>query len=264
MAPKKKTESNITETATPAKRVTIVRKSSMEWKQLLEQVKTNHWRRLIVTIQLRDKLLAGKPANLDAAEAMIKARGLGDVVEARLEEVTDPAERAKLAESAATVGLCEFHRREGKPGIWFPTNNLKAMIKESWSVLGFRVSERGSRGALAEGTFVYSMAEESEERNWRYLGEKPDGVYTGVAHTTGPSGPVSSIKRHEYVVRPKLTFEVAIEAEVNAVKLPEEKIARMLYHAGEHGLGACRSQGFGMFDVVDVHEVGTEEPVQAA
>lgn len=253
MPPKKKTEDG------EPKRVGIVRKSPMEWMGLLAQVQKNHWRRLRVTIQVRDRLMAGKPASLDAAEAMIKARGLGDVVEARLEEVTDPAEREKLAQQASTAGLCEFHRRPGRLGLWFPTNNIKAGVKENWSVLGFRNSERGSRGALAEGMFVYGLAEGPEERGWLFLGIEPDGVYTGVSHTTGPSGPVSSIKRHEFVLRPKLTFEIAIELETNAPKLPEDKIARTLYHFGEHGLGACRSQGYGTFDVVSIEEVDVEE-----
>ncbi len=253
---KKKTDS--ADTAEAVKRVTIEPKSSSQWMQMLKHARETHWRRLRVTIQIKEKLLAGKPANLDAAAAMIAARGLGDVLEAKLQEVTDPAEREKLAQAASTVGFCEFYRREGKPGIWFPSNQIKACWRENWSVLGYRNSERGSRGAIAEGTFVYAVSDDPIEQQWIYLGEKPDGVYTGVAHTTGPSGPVSSIKRHEFVIRPRITFEIAIERELNALKLPDDKMARTLYHAGEHGLGASRSQGFGTFVVENIEEVGFE------
>lgn len=235
-------------------RTAVVKKSPTDWMSLIKQVAEDHWRTLEVTIKVRDRLLAGKPASLDAAQAMIKARGLEDVLEAKLEAVTDPIERAKLAEEASTAGLCEFHRRDGYPGIWFPTNHIKAGLKENWSVLGLRVEHRGSRGALAEGVFVFSPSENPVERDWVWLGSSPDGVHTAVAHTTGPSGPVSSIKRHEYVLSPELTFRIAI-AQAIAEKLPDDAMARTLYHFGEHGLGACRSQGFGRFDLVNIREL---------
>lgn len=257
MPPKKKTDT--AEGAEP-RRVTISRKSPMQWMALMDEVKKDHWRTLRVTIQLREWLMAGKPARLDAAQAMIKARGLEDVVEAKMEAITDPVERAKMADQVSDEGLCEFHRREGKTGIWLPTNNLKASLKEGWSVLGLRMSERGSRGALAEGVFVFSVPPEGadpSERDWIYLGEKPDGVHTAVSHTTGPSGPVSSIKRHEYVIRPRFTYDIAIASAV-AEKLPDDGMARTLLHQGEHGVGACRGQGFGRHDVVSIVELGAE------
>ncbi len=230
------------------------KRNATDWATLLNEVKTDHWRNLNVTIQLREWLLAGKPAKLDAANAMIKARGLEDVLEARRALITEPADRAELAEEVQDEGLCEFHRREGMPGLWMPANNVKAGLKENWSVLGYRVAHRGSRGALAEGVFVTAGVEGSAEADWIFVGasEQP-AIYTAVAHTTGPRGPVSSIKRHEYVVRPRLWFTIHV-ARAIAGKLPDEAIARTLYHFGEHGLGACRSQGFGRFDVQSVEE----------
>lgn len=240
--------------------VAIRKKAPTDWTSLIKQVEADHWRRLRVTIRVREKLMAGKPAKLDAAEAMIKARGLEEVLEARLEkklETADEAGKEAMAEEVKDEGLCEFHRREGKPGIWFPTNNLKACLKENWSVLGLRVEHRGSRGALAEGVFVYAVTEpgaDPAERDWIFLGEKPDGVETAVSHTTGPKGPVSSIKRHEFLVRPSLTFEIAI-ARAIAEKLPDDGMAKTFVHAAEHGIGACRSQGFGRFNIESVEEL---------
>ncbi len=252
MAKPKKTE---TDDTTP-KRVIIRAKSPVEWKGLLTTAAEQHWRKLRIEIQIRDMLLAGKPANLDAANAMLKARGLEDHVEAAA-DIIDPTERKAAADKIASdEGLCEFSRRPGKPGIWMPSNNIKAGFKENWSVLGLRVEVRGSRGALAEGIFVAGIGEGSEERDWVYLGEKPDGVHTAVAHTTGASGPVSSIKRHEFVKTPKIVFEVMIaNAKAVSDKISDDELAKTLVHYGEHGLGACRSQGFGRFDIVSVQEV---------
>lgn len=244
--------------------VIIQPRKPTDWGALLVKVASNHWRTLRLEIQIRDRLLAGKPAKLDAAKAMIKARGFEDVLEARQAVVTDPTEREAAAEEVKDEGLCEFHRRDGKAGIWFPTNNFKAGLKENWSVLTLRQKNRGSRGAMAEGVFVFSepdpalteagKPQENAERDYVYLGIEPAGVHTAVSHTTGPSGPVSSIKRHEYLVRPRLVFHIAI-ADAIRDKLPDEDFARTVYHFGEHGLGACRSQGFGRFDVVSLTEL---------
>lgn len=265
---KKKTDDTDDKKDEPKKRVIIRAKTPMEWKALLTKAEDEHWRLLRVEVQVRDKLLAGKPANLDAANAMLKARGLEDKMETA-EMITDPVARQEAADKIAKdEGLCEFSRREGKPGIWMPSNNIKAGLKENWSVLGLRVAVRGSRGALAEGLFVSGPnPATTEERDWIYLGEKPDGVYTAVAHTTGPSGPVSSIKRHEYVTKPKVVFEVMITQVANVSdKISDDEFAQTLVHFAEHGLGACRSQGFGKFDVVSVEEIarGTGKPELAA
>lgn len=279
MPPKKKTdENNETETATK----TIVRpKDSTEWRGLLKKAESEHWRRLRVDVRMREKLIAGKPAKLDTATIMLKARGLEDQIEAI--PVDDPELRKQAAEAVMQdEGLCEFHRRSQlvkgpdgvfverlMPGIWFPTNNIKAGLKENWSVLGLRQEHRGSRGALAEGVFVTadltrirtkdeeaarSKGEDGFDRvelDYIYLGAQPHGTYEAVAHTMGPQGPKHSVKRHEYVLRPEFSFIVTI-AQAVAQKLPDDAFAATMVHFGEHGMGACRSQGFGRFDVLNV------------
>lgn len=251
--PKKNLDPNaVTE---EVKRVIVRAKDKDAWSKLLKQAADTAWRTLRIEIQIRDRLLAGKPASLDAATAMLKARGLNEFV-AEAEDITDPTERALAAERIAKdEGLCEFARRSGKPGIWLSSNNIKAGVKESWSVLGLRNSVRGSRGALAEGIFVNGLGG-GEEGGWIYLGEKPDGVFSSVAHTTGPMGPVSSIKRNEYVEKPRIVFEVIIaNAKSVSEKVSDDELASALTHFGEHGLGASRSQGYGRFDVVSVEEI---------
>lgn len=258
MARPKKKEAETTDTETEEKKRVIVRaKQPFEWNTLLKKASAEAWRKLRVEIQVRDKLLAGKPASLDAAQAMLKARGLEDQMDA-VSEIVDPEARAAAAQKIKTdEGLCEFSRRKGKPGIWMPSNNLKAMLKENWSVIGLRMKVRGSKGALAEGLFVCAAdCTDSAERDWIYLGEAPNGVHQAVAHTTGPSGPVSSIKRHEYVEKPKVAFEVWIANAMSvSEKISDDELAATFVHATEHGTGACRSQGFGKFDVIEVREL---------
>jgi hypothetical protein len=264
MAPKSK-KTDDTDADKKPQRVIIRAKSPMEWQGLLKKANENAWRKLRIEIQVNDKLLAGKPANLDAANAMLKARGLEDFV-ASAEDITDPAEKAKMAEQVSVnEGLCEFSRRPGVPGIWMPSNNVKAGLKENWSVLGLRVAVRGSRGALAEGLFVAGIGDKPEDRDWIYLGEKPTDILTAVAHTVGASGPVSSIKRHEYVLRPRLKFEVWIAtADSVSDKISDDELAKTLVHFSEHGVGACRSQGYGKFQVISIEEVGMVAPAELA
>ncbi len=239
-----------------AQRVVIRAKDKDAWGKLLKTASDTAWRTLRIEIQIRDRLMAGKPANLDAAKAMLKANGLEDEFVVQAEDIIDPTERKEAAERIAKYeGLCEFARREGHPGIWMPSNNIKAGLKENWSVLGLRNSVRGSRGALAEGIFVNGLGG-GVEGDWIYLGEQPSGVATGVAHTTGAMGPISSIKRNEFVTRPRIVFELIIaNAKSVSEKISDDELAATLTHFGEHGLGANRSQGFGRFDVLSVEEI---------
>ena len=160
---------------------------------------------------------------------------------------------------ASEAGLCEFHRRDGVKGIWFPCNHIKAGLKENWSVLGLGMEKRGSKGALAEGMFVYSDirsdAGKLDGLDWIYLGTEPDGIEEGVVHTNGPKGPMSSLKRNEFVVGREITFYINIAVDVHAKFGGDEGLAKTLVHFQHHGLGASRSQGFGKFDLLSVEDV---------
>lgn len=239
------------------KKVVIEPKDRERWAALLKEAGSIHWRSLKVIIRFRDKLLAGKPKSLKVAEAMVKARGLEDRLQVK--EITDPNEVAEEVKIASEAGLCEFHRREGKPGIWYPCNNIKAGLKENWSVMGLSYEKRGSKGALAEGVFVYSDVKSAKgdmnELDWIFLGKEPDGIEEGVVHTNGPTGPRSSLKRNEYVVGREVTFYVNIATAVLSKLDGDQGLAKTLVHFQHHGLGASRSQGYGKFDIVSVEDV---------
>ena len=243
----------------------IAPKKRTDWNSLLQKARDDAWRKLLVTIQIREKIHAGKPVNLNAANAMLKARGLEDQIEPLPE---DPEKRAEVAEVVVDEGLCAFVRREGRPGIWFPSNHIKAGLKENLSVLGITKAVRGSRGAMAEGVFVFGVTKPEDpsiERDYVFLGEQPDGVDQSVTHSMTPKGPIAAIKRNEFVLRPRIAFEVWIAADkrANTQVLSDEDLAKVLIHFGEHGLGANRSQGVGKFDVVSVTELN-QKPEEAA
>lgn len=246
----------------PADAPAIVQpKSPGQWQTLLAAAGQSHWRVMRITIQIRERLLAGKPRDLNVANAMLKARDLEDQIEAVPAE--QPARGIEAARVAENEGLCEFHRRPGKEGIWLPTNNVKAGIKENWSVLGYRREHWGSKVSLAEGTFVYGdrpndqiNAPASIEDDYIFLGAEPDGVASAVCHSEIRGEAFSSIKRNEFIEARELKFLVKIAARL-APKIPDEAFAAMLVHFGEHGLGASRSQGNGKFDVTGIEEINT-------
>ncbi len=237
--------------AAPKNHTTIQPKTAAKWGELLQAAQGEHWRKIRVVLQIREQFHAGKPKSLDAEEAMINARGLGEVLEARALELTDE-EKIDKAEEVKDEGLCEFYRREGKPGMWLPTFQIKAMLKENWTAMGFSKKIAGSRSRLAECVFAFSP--DYADREWIKIGDKPDGIRVHVSHTKGPKGPVASIKRNEYLLRPKIEFLIYINKRA-AVELPDDAMAQVLYHASVHGLGANRSQQFGTFDLLTVEDV---------
>jgi hypothetical protein len=231
-------------------------KNRQEWMNLITKAARDHWLSLRIQIRFVDKLMGGQPSRLDHTEAMIAARSRKAKIEPPVEPVIidTPEKREEFMEEAAQAGICEFRRREGKPGIWFPCNNIKAMLKENWSVLGYGQDMRGSKGALAEGVFVYGgneVKENMEELDWIYLADQVDGLEESIVQAMTPQGPRSSLKRNEFVTKKIMIFYVFI---ANSVihKLDQEAFAKVLYHSSTHGLGADRSQGNGKFEILSV------------
>ncbi len=281
---------NATPDPTPLRNT--IRRKVGGFDEFMHRAEMTHWRTLACTIKLRDRLYGGKPRGLKAEEAMIKARGLEDVLEAIKANVTDPAERAALAETVKDEGICEFYRREGKPGIWMPSHQFKAMIKENGSCLGYYMDatpkigkdapaatkkrleklkeagaetpkktdpvpieekgKRGLKGTLHECVFAYGP--DYADREWIYLGEKPTDIATAVCHTNAKGQPQTAIKRNEFVVGLEITFIIQI-ARAQQHKIPDETLFDILYHGTHHGVGANRSQGYGTFELLNLEEV---------
>ena len=136
------------------KHTTIQRKNAVEWGSMLKLAEDDHWRKIKVVIQIREQIHAGKPKSLNAQEILINARGLGAILEAKALEMTDE-EKLEKVEEVKDEGLCEFYRREGKPGIWFPTFQIKAMLKENWTCCGYAKKIAGSKSRLSECLFCF-------------------------------------------------------------------------------------------------------------
>jgi hypothetical protein len=254
--------------------VTIKAMKPVDWMKLIHDVESSYWFSYRVKIQIRGWILAGKPMALDAARAMIEAQAKKLKIEPTVEAIYEQnaaaktdLEKEEMLEDVKDEGICEFHRRPDHPGIWLPSNNVKAGLKENWTAVGYTKAKVGSRSRLAETTFVRSVPPAGSspvEWDWISLGDAPHPeLHTAIAYIKGPQGPVTAIKRHEYVVNPIIEFDIVMSE--RAVKeLPAKMLAGTLVHFSEHGLGACRSQGYGKFDILDMRGLGeTNPPVTA-
>jgi len=152
-------------------------------------VEENLYKKYAVQIQIRDKLLGGKPKTEKLIEGWLKSRGREDTLKKEMEEI-DIVEEEKKAWTG-------FKRDE--KGLYLDSYQIKGMVKEVRKVLGLK--QRGLVGLIQSGFFVYPAR--------IYLGKKkPDNFIEQTAQVMGPRGPRSTIKRHDYVEKVKLDFEV--------------------------------------------------------
>ncbi len=207
-----------------------------------------------VTIAIREKLCGGKPANDELlADHIRRTTGHDD-------ELT----KRQIAEATAKLpsleGLEEIEEQKleksstrflsDERGLYIETFQLKAMFRQSASMLGIYKKKRGSKNMCAEGAEIKGPDHESRV----YLGKTaPDGTDESVVHAMTPKGPISGIKRVDYVSDVRLSFEIWVlkTAAAETRHIGESDIVEILTFAQENGLGADRSRGFGKFDVIE-------------
>jgi hypothetical protein len=139
-------------------------------------------------------------------------------------------------------------------GLFVSTNNVKAMLKQGASILGFTIKKRGSKQILAEGMEVKGL-----KRPSRLYFDKtePDGCEERPIHITGPQGKRNALKRSEYMENPVLEFEVWVlkTASSEIRHIGEKELRTILAFSQENGVGGDRSQGAGKFDVTEFAKV---------
>jgi len=192
-----------------------------------------------VKLKIRDRLIGGYPKNPDTEEAMLKARGLEDLIPPRpdLETLSDE-EKKELKENAVEKSWTGF-KRNGK-GIYIESRHIKAMFKEGANVLKAMIGVKNMKSKLAERVFI--------EPQEICLGKQdPDGFDTRVVHVMTIKGPRSSIKTFDYVERPEICFDLKL---LNDSVITMEHLKTILEYAQDNGLGADRSQDAGKFDLV--------------
>lgn len=203
-----------------------------------------------VTIQVRERICGGMPKNPDLIKVWVESTtGYADAVTEKLTQ-----ENADLIVNAVAEKSWVGFPEDKVKGLFVPCRNLKAMLKQSASLLGITKAKRGSKQILAEGLEVKAL----DGCDRIYLDRmKPDGTEEKAIHVMTAQGPRAALKRFDFVNKPTLMFEVWVlkTAPQETRHIGEEELVLILTHAQENGGGASRSQGEGKFNVVEFQKL---------
>lgn len=219
-----------------------------------------------VTLQTRDRLYGGVPRNEELIKSWIEARsGYDDEQTKKLvEEMKEKVKETKEAEallSNAVDGAAEktwngflCHKEKG---LYLETRCLKAMFKEVGSLLNIFVKKRGSKQIVQHGTFLARSPDPTDRERIYFKKLQPDGVDEKPIHVQTAQGPRTALKRCDYVENVEVKFQIWVfkTHPAESRHISEEDLVLMLTLAQENGVGADRSQGHGMFDVVDFFKI---------
>lgn len=216
-------------------------------------------------IEFRDRIYGGVPKNPKVIEGWLMSRmGLTDQEEiahwtartlremgVEVNEGMTLDEMEKLATSVAGQKQTNGFKHD-EQGLYIEARQVKAAIKESVSILfPYAIEKWGvaqARGAKG-GKTPWKFAAEAVFVNPDHIHldrTKPDGEAMMMIHTDGPQGPVNSLAYHEYVEKARIAFDVLVTRDA----IEHEKWPEIWLQAEQIGLGACRSQSAGQFDVV--------------
>ena len=198
-----------------------------------------------VTIKIRNRIMGGVPRSAEIIEAWVKARTGYD--DALTKAQTEEALATQVSEEAEKIWT--GFPGDGR-GLFVATRQIKAMLRESATMLGITKKKRGSKQVVQHGLEI--KGPDHEQRV--YLGvTEASGSDEGPIHVMTAQGPRTALKRQDYVDEPTLSFTIWVfkTAPQETRHLGEKEIVKMLTFAQENGLGAARSQGHGKFDVIE-------------
>ena len=110
-------------------------------------MKKSMWLVYNVTLKLRDKLIGGYPKNPETEAAMLKARGLKDLIPPKV----DPA--ILSAKEQAIAKTWTGFKTNGN-GPYLESRQIKAMLKEAANVTKAMLSLKNMKSKIAERVFV--------------------------------------------------------------------------------------------------------------
>tara|TARA_Y100001970_G_scaffold181946_1_gene221426 strand:+ start:7305 stop:8153 length:849 start_codon:yes stop_codon:yes gene_type:complete len=239
-----------------------------------------------VEIKFRDGVLGGNPKNPEVFRTHIESqlrreaksaqkRGITPPSEERIQEIVALRMKEMFGESIEdTIDAQTEKARTGfksnELGPYIEDRQIKACLREMMSTLGITVDKRGSKQTHQHLEAVIACDEEgnplggaaSQHINFYRDGDvvsEVDDYVEMCAHVIGPQGPRSCIKQHDRVVGATARFLIRLPANLpksrSTAMLRDKEISLMLSHAQNDGLGACRSQGYGKFDLVQLRRL---------
>ena len=209
-------------------------------------------------LRFRDRIYGGLPKHGDMLDYYTTAKHMSDAEKADFKkrvaagELTDE-EKAEIKET----GWCQFEvDNQRRLCIWH--GNIKALLREVFSTIGLtqkpweKSSVKDKKDGYAGGRQTLQHAVHVDPLRPIFLKNgksitKPDGYVDKVKHISDASGTRSALGRHDYIEQPELDIVIKWPKK-SCFKIEDMRKAWAL--AQDDGLGACRSQGQGKFDVV--------------
>ncbi len=232
---------------------------------VLEEQAKALYTKVKIRIRFRDRILAGIPKHGDMLDYYMKARHMSDREKDDFKARTEKGELSpEEKEQITSTSWCQFERNaEGHLCLWH--GNVKAMLREIFVTLGLtqkkpslKKAEKeedkgpsaGGRQTLQHAVHVDSGYPDSLripfERDGKLISE-PDGSVDKVKHIKDAAGQRSALGRHDYLE--KVEMQIILKWPTKSV-FTEDDFKKVLALCQDDGLGACRSQGNGKFDVI--------------
>lgn len=184
------------------------------------------WRIYNVELQFRDLLVGGVPKNPDVVKSWIDSRAVELDRAEKDKAILDTLEDIEQSEEKAWCGFKTTP--ESVP--YIEERHIKAMLKEAAGILKLRF-----KATIAKGVFV---------KPEKLLLPKELFTMERVIHVSDRQGKRSALKKSDYVVKPKINFNLW----VSAVDIKPKDLKQLFEAGGEIGVGADRTLGYGKFD----------------
>lgn len=210
-----------------------------------------NYTRYQVIMQCIGRIEGGVPKNPAVIESWLATKGKSqaDIVQATQEAMgMESLDAAVAAVEAVQKNWCGF--KCGPQGLYIEARQIKAALKEAANITREQLGIKNARSKLAERLWIIGAGEDHEQI---LLGKsEPDGYEERAVHAWVKMQQVHSIKRTDYVSRPKLEF--IIEVLDDAIFKPE-LLRELFIYVGKNGIGANRSQGAGVCELVSMEKL---------
>ena len=197
-------------------------------------------------------LVGGKPKNPELIEAWVNAK-CKDKTEAERKRIRDAHvdtldDEVDGQREKSAIG---FARVDGQLAI--EGRQVKAMLKEAANIIKDKLPIKDGKisslkSKVADQVFVVE--------EWIKLGRTdPDDVDERPIHVMTRQGPRDSLKVCEILRDVEIEFTVRRLSASGKSSVPEKVLMAILDYAQSIGLGADRSQGAGVFEVLSVEKI---------
>lgn len=227
----------------------------------------NLWKRHSITLGITNRIVGGVPTDPELIKGWISAN-MPEVVAEEQRKLAEKtlAELPKATEEKAEGMWTTFKRTDA--GVYIEGRQVKALFKECANILREKLIQEERKGRKAEekttkSAFTALKAKLAErlfveehvvfiQRGGKNL-PKPDGMEERAIHVDTAQGPRTALKRVDYIMAPasvKFTVRFLDDGVINL-----DLIKIILEFGGWNGLGADRSQGNGLFQVIEIQEL---------